>query len=183
MVDESLVAKTIQLVEETAHITKRTVETGRVRVRTVVETREETIREDMAREVLSVERRAVERQVSEAPLPREEGDVTIISIVEEWPVRRAARRVPSLRIAARKVAKQDGRAIGTTFEQLGEWSRHEAGAPRGNDLGQRVGRDEGVHAAHLGAPCRLVHERDLPIVSARARRSMPTAQVRSIRAA
>lgn len=73
----------IQIVEEQAHITKREVETGRVRISTVVDVRDEIVTASLAREALSVERRAIERQVSVAPPPREEGDATIISIVEQ----------------------------------------------------------------------------------------------------
>ena len=73
----------LPLVEETAVIGKRTVETGHVRVRTEVDEREEQLRDLLMREDVRIERVAVGRQVDEIPLPREEGDVTIIPIVDE----------------------------------------------------------------------------------------------------
>lgn len=83
MADQIRDGERIQIVEERAHVAKREVETGRVRVSTVVDVRDEIISASLAREALTVERRAVEREVSVAPPPREEGDATIISIVEE----------------------------------------------------------------------------------------------------
>ena len=73
----------IPIVEEQAHVAKRMVEGERVSVRTEVHTREELVTGTLTVEALDVERRPVERAVSAAPPPREEGDATIISIVEE----------------------------------------------------------------------------------------------------
>lgn len=73
----------IPIVEETAHLTKRRVDTDRVRVRTVVDTRDELVADTLHYDTLDVERRATERQVDAPPPPREEGDTTIISLVEE----------------------------------------------------------------------------------------------------
>lgn len=73
----------IPIVEESVQVAKRKVETDRVRVRTVVDTREEMVADTLQYDVLDVERRTVERQVDAPPPPREEGDTTIISLVEE----------------------------------------------------------------------------------------------------
>lgn len=73
----------VPIVAEEARIARRQVETGRVRVRTEVDTREEIVAATLASERLHVERRAVEREVAAAPPPREEGDRTILSVVEE----------------------------------------------------------------------------------------------------
>lgn len=73
----------IPIVEEQAHVAKRIVETEHVRVRTIVDTHEALVTDTLTVEALEVERRQVERPVPAAPAPRQEGDATVISIVEE----------------------------------------------------------------------------------------------------
>lgn len=73
----------IPVVEETAVVEKRVVETGRVRVRTLVERHAELLRDAVTREDAEIERVAVNRVVHEAPAVRTEGDTTIIPLVEE----------------------------------------------------------------------------------------------------
>lgn len=73
----------IPLVEERLEVGKRQVESGRVRVRVAVDTREEIVPAELARD--RVEIRRVPRNVAVAELPgvRLEGDTTIIPVVEE----------------------------------------------------------------------------------------------------
>lgn len=73
----------VPVVEEQARIGKRRVTSGRVHVRTHVEERREVLKEQLIGEVLDVTNVAVEREVQAAPPPRQEGDVTIVSLVEE----------------------------------------------------------------------------------------------------
>jgi stress response protein YsnF len=73
----------IPLVEERLVTSKRVVETGRVKVRTIVEEQESQVREQLSRAVVDVERVAVNREVDTAPPIQEEGDTTIISVVKE----------------------------------------------------------------------------------------------------
>ena len=73
----------IPLVEERLVTSKRVVETGRVRVRTIVEEQESQVREQLSKAVVDVERVAVNREVDAAPPIREEGDTTIIPVVQE----------------------------------------------------------------------------------------------------
>ncbi len=73
----------IPLVEETLHVDKREVERGRVRIRTEVRERQETIDETLMHEEVIVERVKVGRVV-DAPEPvRYEGELTIIPLYEE----------------------------------------------------------------------------------------------------
>jgi stress response protein YsnF len=74
---------TLVLTEETAIIDKRRVETGRVRVRLRTESVEETARAELEGEAVEVTRVPIGRLVDAAPPFRTEGDVTVISIVEE----------------------------------------------------------------------------------------------------
>ncbi len=73
----------IALAEETVGVDKREVVTGRVRVRTVTNEREEPVRQELARESVEVTRVPVDREVDRPPETRQEGDVTIIPVVEE----------------------------------------------------------------------------------------------------
>jgi len=73
----------VPVVEETAVVEKRTVETGRVRVRTAVEERTELVRDALVREDVEIVRREVNEIVDEAPPVRTEGDTTILPVVEE----------------------------------------------------------------------------------------------------
>jgi hypothetical protein len=57
----------IPLVEEEVRISKRAVETGRVRVSTVVDEHEEVVRDLLLREDVRVERVPIGRQVAEIP--------------------------------------------------------------------------------------------------------------------
>lgn len=78
--DETVI---IPLGRETLRTSRREVETGRVRVRTVVDAREEMIREELTRTEVEIERVPVDVEVATLPAPRTEGDVTIIPVVEE----------------------------------------------------------------------------------------------------
>jgi uncharacterized protein (TIGR02271 family) len=73
----------IPLVEERLVTSKRVVETGRVKVRTIVEEEESQVREQLSKDVVDVERVAVNREVESVPPIREEGDTTIIPVVQE----------------------------------------------------------------------------------------------------
>ena len=73
----------IPLVEERAKISKREVETGRVRIRVTVDERQEEVPVDLASEEVEIERIPVNKAVSQLPSVRLEGTTTIIPVVEE----------------------------------------------------------------------------------------------------
>ena len=73
----------IPLLEEELAVSKREVVTGRVRVRTVVDTREELVRQELETEHVSVTRVPIDRYVDAAPSVRTEGNVTIVPVLEE----------------------------------------------------------------------------------------------------
>ena len=75
--------ETIPLVEEKLSVAKRVVPTARVRISTVVDERQEWVREDLRREEATVERVPVGREVTEVPEVRQEGDILIVPVVEE----------------------------------------------------------------------------------------------------
>lgn len=73
----------IPLVEERLEVARRQVESGRVKVRVAVDTREEIVPAELRHD--SVEIRRVQRNVTVSDLPsvRLEGDTTVIPVVEE----------------------------------------------------------------------------------------------------
>src|ERR1700739_4943513 len=71
------------LLAEQLSVDKEAVETGRVRVDKQTRTREVFIDEDLLREHAEIERTPIGRQVFEAPPVRQDGETTIIPIVEE----------------------------------------------------------------------------------------------------
>jgi uncharacterized protein (TIGR02271 family) len=73
----------IPLVEERVSATKREVETGRVRVHTRIDEREEIVHAELARDQVDVERVPMNREIASVPAVRQEGDVTIVPVVEE----------------------------------------------------------------------------------------------------
>ena len=73
----------IPLVEETIHVSKRTVETGKVRITKTVKETTETVREPLLKEAVSVERVAINRVVDAPEAARREDGVLIIPLYEE----------------------------------------------------------------------------------------------------
>jgi stress response protein YsnF len=73
----------LPVAEESLHLGKHPVETGRVRVALSTETVEEVLRETLRTQRAEVERRPMGQTVTEVPRIRREGDVVIIPVVEE----------------------------------------------------------------------------------------------------
>lgn len=73
----------IPVIQEQATVSKRVVETGRVRISKRVREYEEILDVPHFQEEVSVERVPVEKFVDEAPVVHKEGDVTIIPVLEE----------------------------------------------------------------------------------------------------
>ncbi len=90
LVAEGLMAKglgsedlVLPLLVEEITVSRQKVEQGVVRVATVTHTREQQVDEQLAREAVEVTRVPVGRIVETMPAVREEGDVTIMPVVEE----------------------------------------------------------------------------------------------------
>lgn len=73
----------IPLAEERLIVRKEEVETGRVRVRTLLEEQETVVREQLTHAQVEVERVPIDREVDAVPPVREEDGVTIIPVVRE----------------------------------------------------------------------------------------------------
>ncbi|WP_267382451.1 MULTISPECIES: YsnF/AvaK domain-containing protein [unclassified Sphingomonas] len=73
----------IPTVEESVTVDKVVVQTDAVRVRTLVEETDVLVEDVVDREALKIKRVRLDQPVTVAPPPREEGDTTIISLIEE----------------------------------------------------------------------------------------------------
>jgi uncharacterized protein (TIGR02271 family) len=76
-------SEVVPLLQEEVHIGKREVSTGKVRIRTVAETFEETAQASLQGEKVEVTRVPIDRVVDEAPQTRTEDGVTIVPVLEE----------------------------------------------------------------------------------------------------
>jgi uncharacterized protein (TIGR02271 family) len=74
---------TIELAEETLSVSKRRVETGRVRVRIRTESEETQANASLFDQDVDISRVPIGRDVTEVPAVRQEGDVTIYPVLEE----------------------------------------------------------------------------------------------------
>ena len=73
----------IPLVEERLAVSKREVETGRLRVRISVDEREERVAADLIRDEVEIRRVPKNEALTQVPGVRTDGDTTIIPVVEE----------------------------------------------------------------------------------------------------
>ena len=82
MTEEQEVAA-IPLAEERVSVTKREVETGRLRIEVSVDERQDAVPVELSHDEVEVERVPVNKVVSHLPSVRLEGSTTIIPVVEE----------------------------------------------------------------------------------------------------
>jgi uncharacterized protein (TIGR02271 family) len=73
----------LQLFAEELSVAKETLETGRVRISTHTKEREAVVDQDLARERVEIETIPLGVQIETVPEVRQEGDTTIIPVVEE----------------------------------------------------------------------------------------------------
>ncbi len=86
--DERTVDEVLQLHAEQLDVRRRVRQTGEVRVSIQTRSRDQDVDEQLTRRDVRVEHVAVDRFVEEMPQVREEGETTIIPVVEEIFVRR-----------------------------------------------------------------------------------------------
>jgi uncharacterized protein (TIGR02271 family) len=73
----------LQLFAEDLSVVKETLETGRVRISTHTHDREALVDEDLAHERVEIETVPVNLQIDAVPQVHQEGDITIVPVVEE----------------------------------------------------------------------------------------------------
>lgn len=121
------IEEVIPLVEERAIVGKRLVESGRVRVATRVEQREEMVRAELARDEVAVERVPINRPVDAMPDIRQEGEVTIVPVVEEvLVVEKRLMLVEEIHLRRRRTIEEFAQPV-TLASQRAEIVRHETG--------------------------------------------------------
>ena len=102
----------VPVVEETLHIGKRVRETGSVAVHVVPHERQEVVDVPLVDEHVDVERVEVNRLVDAPPPIREEGDVTVVPVMEEVLVVEKRLRVKyELRLTRRRETRRDVRTV------------------------------------------------------------------------
>ena len=82
-VEEARDAPTLQLAAEELSVAKETFETGRARITTRTHEREVLIDENLAHERVEIETIPVGARITAVPVVRQEGDTTIVPVVEE----------------------------------------------------------------------------------------------------
>jgi uncharacterized protein (TIGR02271 family) len=83
MPEEEQDRQVIPLVEETVRVDKRQTVSGKVRIRTEVESVEQVVREALTDEMVEVTRVPIDRRVDQVPEIRTENGVTIVPVLEE----------------------------------------------------------------------------------------------------
>jgi stress response protein YsnF len=83
MPEEEHDTQVIPVVEETARVDKRPTVSGKVRVRTEVNSVEQVVRETLTDETVEVTRVPINRRIEQIPEVRTENGVTILPIIEE----------------------------------------------------------------------------------------------------
>ena len=73
----------VPLFEEEVNVAKRVVDTGRVQVSRVTHSHQHMVDELLRHEKVEVERVPIDRPVDAMPSIRQEGDITIVPVVEE----------------------------------------------------------------------------------------------------
>ena len=83
MPEEEHDRQVIPIVEETVRIDKRQTVSGKVRVRTEVNSVEQVVRETLTDETVEVTRVPINRRIEQIPEVRTENGVTILPVIEE----------------------------------------------------------------------------------------------------
>jgi uncharacterized protein (TIGR02271 family) len=83
MPEEEHDRQVIPLVEETVRVDKRETVSGKVRVRTEVNSVEQVVRETLTDEAVEVTRVPINRRIEHIPDVRTENGVTILPVIEE----------------------------------------------------------------------------------------------------
>ncbi|MCO5171051.1 MAG: YsnF/AvaK domain-containing protein [Planctomycetes bacterium] len=143
----------LPLAREELRLETRRVPTARLVVRTRVETREEEVAPPLAREAFDVERVEVNRYVDAPPPVRQEGDTTIVPVVEEVLVVEKRLLLREEVRLVRRIARERRPQRVTLRAQRVEVERIELPAPAGDD------RPPGPHPTRGGGEIVMTSDR------------------------
>jgi len=126
----------IPIVEEEARITKRVTDIERVTVRVATDEEQVFVQDELRHEQVVVSRVPIGREVAEAPVPRTEGDLTVIPVLEErLVVEKRLFLVEELHL--RRTVSLDPVEIPTTLRRTRvEVERTEPDQPQANQQGE-----------------------------------------------
>lgn len=110
---------TLPVLEERLEVSKREVETGRLRLQKRVREDEQTVDEPLFADEIIIERVPVNRFVDQAPPTRMEGDTTVIPLFEEQIVlqRRLLLR-EEVRVTRRRTERRDAQVVTVRREEV-----------------------------------------------------------------
>lgn len=77
------IERRIPVIEERARIDKESVERAVVKITTAIRETDQMLTDELRKDIIDIRRVPVGAEVNEIPAVREEGDVTVIPIVEE----------------------------------------------------------------------------------------------------
>ena len=111
--------RVIPVVEDILDIRRHRVETGKVRITTVVHEREEEVMTPRVREEITIERVTLNRLVDAPVATRQEGDTLIIPVVEEVVVMEKRLMVrEELHITTRRIEEQAAQRVMLRREEV-----------------------------------------------------------------
>jgi stress response protein YsnF len=115
-VSESIV---IPLLEERLDVDRRTVVTGTVKLRKVVQEYQESVEETLAVRTFDVERIILNQPIDVAPPVRQEGSATIYSVIEEQMIlTKQLILKEEIRVTQRDTERHDNQVVSLTREHL-----------------------------------------------------------------
>jgi uncharacterized protein (TIGR02271 family) len=143
----------IPVIAEQLSVEKRSVPRTIVRVHKRVESRDEVIEEPLLKQTVTVERIPINQLVEgEPPAPRQEGEWTVIPIVEEvLVVEKRLMLVEEVRVARQETTVQEPQTV-TLLREVVEVERLPAGeaSRNGRDDAPIVAKEETENAANSG---------------------------------
>ena len=109
--------KVIPVIEETALIDKKTIETGTIKVTKSVEEKNEVIDVNLFNDAYHIEHVSINQLYDQAPQTRQEGDTLIIPVVKEVLVKRLM-VVEEIRITKKTVERNEQHHVSLRTESV-----------------------------------------------------------------
>ncbi len=111
---------TVPVVEETAHVEKKTIETGKVKISKTVNVDTETVSLLQVQDEVQIERIPINEFVQTPPPPlRYEGNIIIIPVLQEVMVtEKRLLLIEEVRITKRKVESKESQEVALRKEEL-----------------------------------------------------------------
>jgi uncharacterized protein (TIGR02271 family) len=132
LMNEKVESLTVPVIEEELKLGRETVETGRVRVRTVPEERLETVSSPLLRTEVLVERIPMEEEADGVPPVRDEGETIVVPVVEERLVKKLF-LVEEVRLSRRASAQDVDQQIKLRSQRVSVEREESSGAQQSKE--------------------------------------------------